>query len=88
MLRAGTLSGFTFGVSSAPGNGNKWTVTVELNGVDTTMKCEVSGGTSTSCNGVVSSISVAKNDLLSIRVDPDSGPSSASAFWSALFVGA
>jgi hypothetical protein len=86
MPTAGTLSQFSFRVSGAPGAAKSWIVTVERNGEPTALGCEIAGASTLVCSDLVDSASFAAGDLISIQINPEGSPNSASpARWTGLF---
>ena len=81
---AGTLSSFEFNVSSSPGFGASWTVTVRKNGANTSVTCTISGA-ATSCTDSSHTASFSAGDTLSIRIVGAGGPGAGTPLWHATY---
>lgn len=68
-------------VTTAPGNGASWTLTVDKNGSATALSCSI-GGAATTCNDG-SIVAVTRGDLIDLRVTPFGTPALADIHWSA-----
>jgi hypothetical protein len=84
MPLAGTLSGLTAIVGTAPGTGNSVTVTVRDNYASTALTCTISGS-ATSCVDNTHTVSVAANDLLDV-MDVPSASAAASKIKSSVVI--
>lgn len=65
---AGTMTNLYCNVTTAPGIGNQWVVTLRKAGVSQTLTCTITGA-ATTCNDTTHSFSFAQGDLLSALFD-------------------
>lgn len=85
MMPDGTLNNSLVKVSTAPGEGGSWEVTVRKNGTNTDNTCTISGS-DTTCTDNADAVLFAAGDLLSILVHPVGAPAGAGhMYWLALF---
>lgn len=68
-----SLAGLRYDVATAPGVGNTWTVTVQVNDVNSAMTCTISGGAATSCSDVANTPAVVAGDRVEIAVTIGAG---------------
>jgi len=80
----GTISRLLVKLSSAPGLGKSYTITVRKNGVDTGLTCIISGA-ETIGSDIVNTIPVVAGDRLSLKQTPNGGPAATHIYWSTVF---
>ncbi len=70
-IRAGTINTLLVHVSSAPGTGKFWVITLRKNGVNTPTTCTIADA-NTACSDVIHSEAFVTGDLLSVGIEPSS----------------
>jgi hypothetical protein len=78
---AGTVSNLQVYVTTAPGIGTSWTLTVNKNGSATALTCSIAG-VATSCTDA-SLVTIVAGDKLDLDVTPFSSPALTTITWSA-----
>lgn len=82
---AGIIRNMYVLLSTNPGGGKSYAITLRDNAVDTLLTCTVSGASATSCQDMAHPISVAAGDLISISSVPSGTPTAASISVGAIF---
>jgi hypothetical protein len=77
---AGIANNFYVRISTQPGSGKSYTFTLRKNSADTPLTCTIIG-TATACNNDSDAISLNSGDVISIKITPNSNPSSVTGSW-------
>jgi hypothetical protein len=77
----GTVTKLRVFVTTAPGAGNDWVLTVRKNETNTALTCTIAGAFTT-CNDN-SVVTITAGDLLDLRVSPTGSPELTTITWSA-----
>jgi hypothetical protein len=77
-----TITDLQVFVSTAPGTGSSWTLTVDKNGSATALSCFIQD-TATSCSDAGSQVAVVAGDTIDLHVAPFSSPALTTISWSA-----
>jgi hypothetical protein len=78
---SGTMSNLQVYLTTAPGAGNSWTLTVDVNGTATALTCTIANA-ATSCTDS-SLVTITAGDLIDLRVTPVGSPALTRLGWSA-----
>jgi hypothetical protein len=78
---AGTLSNLQVRLSTAPGSGNWYQLTVRKNSVSSIISCTITDSSQITCTDS-DAVSFAAGDTISLQVVPGSNPNSAYLTWS------
>jgi hypothetical protein len=78
----GTMHGLHVYLTTAPGVGASWTLTVDVNGTPSALTCIISGAVQTSCTDS-SNVVISAGDLIDLDVTPTGSPALARLGWAA-----
>jgi hypothetical protein len=76
-----TITGLHVHLSTPPGGGASWTLTIDKNGNPTALGCTITGA-ATNCNDS-SLVAVNPNDTITLKVTPFGSPALTTLIWSA-----
>jgi hypothetical protein len=78
---SGTVSNLQVYITTAPGGGGSWTLTVDKNGTATALQCSISGA-GTTCSDS-SLVTIVAGDKIDLDVTPFGSPALTTISWSA-----
>lgn len=82
---AGVIEGLYVDIRTAPGAAKSYTYTIQKNGADTAITCQISGAGTTTCSDAAHSVKLTAGDNFSLKIVPSGTPTASVTSFSTIF---